>query len=210
MRIDPVSVFQHAFPSARSWVRVSELVFSAFYRPTVIMNKLDALSRSGRTRKSPTILRDSLIIACSLWGLWLLFVFQLNAKELIAGALAAVITSAILQIIFQVWPLSFAPRLKWFLQMWRLPGMIWRDSIILLRDFLRRIFRQHRHSGYEFIRFNASGDEARAAAQLAFVLVFVSMSPNSVVVHIDPQRARILLHYLAPAPVPKIVGKLQE
>ena len=174
------------------------------------MDNLNQPSRPTYIRKHLGILRDSFFTVCGLWGLWLIFVFQLNAKELIAGAGAAVITTAIVQVIQYVWPLSFAPRLKWFLQAWHLPRMILADLMILLKHFFRRIRHQPSHSGCELIRFTTSSDEPRAAAQQAFALIFVSMSPNSVVVHIDQPHARILLHYLAPAPVPGIIGKLQE
>ncbi len=141
--------------------------------------------------------------------LWFLFVFQFTTMELLAGAAASVLTVLALQVALGAVSLCFEPRLRWLGQIWRLPAMIAADLAILLRDTGRRLVRKRSRSAFELAKFQSLGDSCNGSAQRALAVLFVSTSPNSVVLHIDRQTGNMLIHKLEAQPVPVLVSKLQ-
>ncbi len=141
---------------------------------------------------------------------WLVFVFQVTASELVVGALASAITVVLTYVTFRVVPGCFQPRLRWVVQAWRLPAMIAADLWLLLKHLAREIGHRPSQSSFEVTRFRATGEDCQAAAQRALAVLFVSTSPNSVVVDVDRQKGEMFFHQLEPAPVPELLRKLEE
>jgi len=150
----------------------------------------------------------TLFLGLSFLGLWMLFVFQLNWTEAAVGAAAVAFTIFLTQATLNSVALRFRPRIRWLFQASLLPKMIATDSWILAKDLIRRLQGKRTHSSYAEIHFPSGGSDSRSSARRALVLLFVSMTPNSVVLDVDPRREMILLHHLAPAPVPKVVRRL--
>ncbi|HZW81458.1 MAG TPA: hypothetical protein VFF50_13370 [Candidatus Deferrimicrobiaceae bacterium] len=142
--------------------------------------------------------------------LWLLFVFQFTEKELLLGAAASAIGTVLVPITLRVVPLRFEPRLRWLLQAGRLPAIIAQDTWILLKDFGRQLLGKRKRSGFELVKFAANGEGPQACAQRALATLYVTMSPNSVVLDIDRECGDIFLHYLSSKAAPTIVRKLEK
>jgi multisubunit Na+/H+ antiporter MnhE subunit len=145
----------------------------------------------------------------ALLTLWLLFVFQCSVKEILVGAVASAFIVAFLKISLSAVPLCFAPRARWLAESRHLPAMIAKDLYTLTNDLTRRIMGKRLRSGYELVVFAASEAGPRASAQRALVLLFLTMSPNSIVLGIDEKSGMMFLHHLAPKPLPEIVRNLQ-
>jgi multisubunit Na+/H+ antiporter MnhE subunit len=141
--------------------------------------------------------------------LWFLFVYQFTTSELLVGAAASALSVLALQVTLRAVPLCFRPKLRWFLQGRRLPGMIAVDLWILLRELGRRALRKRSRSLLEIVNFGANGTNCRGSAQRALAILFVSTSPNSVVLHVDRETGDMLVHKLKPQPVPPLVSKLE-
>jgi hypothetical protein len=84
------------------------------------------------------------------------------------------------------------------------------DLWLLLKSLMREIIRKPSRSSFQVTPFRATGEDCQAAAQRALAVLFVSTTPNSVVLDIDRQKGEMLFHQVEPAPVPKILPKLQE
>ena len=142
--------------------------------------------------------------------LWLLFVDQASLSELLAGSAAATLASIALQVTVRVEPLRFQPRLAWLAQVWRLPSVIIEDFRVLLRVLADRLMSKPVPGTFQLTGFSSSGHDSCEGARRALAVLFLSVSPNSVVVGIDQDRGVLLLHQLMPAPVPELKHKLEE
>ena len=146
-------------------------------------------------------------IVCLLF--WLLFVFQFSVKELLAGSAAATVCVIALQVGLNAVPLCFEPEFRWLAQGFRLPNMIAADLLLMLRILITRSDRKRVRGVWRQANFHTP-DDCRGAAQRALATLFITTTPNSVVVDIDVPASRLLLHELVAAPLPKIVRKLQQ
>ena len=142
--------------------------------------------------------------------LWLVFVFQVTPSELAVGAAASGMTVGLAYVAFRVVPACFQPRLRWVVQLWRLPAMVAPDLWLLLKHLLREMAGKPSRSSFKLTSFTATGDGCDAAAQRALAILFVSTSPNSVVLDIDRKKGEMLFHELEPAAVPKLLRKLEH
>ncbi len=89
----------------------------------------------------PFLLRISVEWA-ALLVLWLIFVFQVTLSELLVGSAASALTVLALHRVLRTVPLCFEPRLRWLIQIGRLPRMVAADLWILLRHLVRALFRK--------------------------------------------------------------------
>lgn len=156
------------------------------------------------------VLSELLLEWAALLLLWFLFVYQFSMSELLVGAVASALGVLALQVTLRAVPFCFQPKFRWLLQAWRLPAMIAEDLWILLNEFARRLLGRRSRSLLELVKFGVNGDNCRASAQRALAVLFVSTSPNSIVLHIDRETGDMLVHTLKPQSVPPLVSKLQR
>lgn len=142
--------------------------------------------------------------------LWLIFVFQVSASELIVGAAASAITVTLGYVTLRAVPACFEPKFRWIAQVWRLPTMILTDLWLLLKHLLREITGKRSRSSFAMTGFRAAGDNCSAAAQRALAVLFVSTTPNSIVLDIDQKKQELLFHQVEPAAVPELLRKLEN
>lgn len=155
------------------------------------------------------LLRLSLA-SVSFLAIWVLFVYQITAPELVAGAVASIITAVSGCIVFRIVPVCFKPRLRWLMQIYRLPAMTATDLWLLLKHLVREILKKPSRSLFGWMPFVTSPDGCQEAGQRALAVLFVSTTPNSVVLDVDMPNKRLFCHHLEPAPVPKLLRKLEE
>lgn len=142
--------------------------------------------------------------------LWFFFSAQLSAVEILAAFVASAITLFGLQAVLRALPLCFQPKRRWFIGTWRLPGLIANDLWILVCFLVRRIARKVVAPSMELEPFNAPGDDCRTSAQRALGVLFMSIAPNAVAIHIERAHGLMLFHQLQRAPTPLIVKRLMN
>ena len=142
--------------------------------------------------------------------LWLFFSAQLSNVEILAALVASAITLFGLQAALRALPLCFSPKPQWFRGTWRLPGLIGNDLWILVRFLARRIAGQAVSASMQQEPFNVQGDDCRASAQRALGVLFMSIAPNAIAVHIERAHGVMLFHQLQRAPTPLIVKRLMD
>ena len=149
-----------------------------------------------------------------IWGffllLWLTFVFQVTAAELMAGSAAAALATLGIELTLRSESLCFHPKLHWILQARHLPAAIAHDLWTMSLDLGRLCSRKPPQSELVSTTLIAAPEKCEAAAQRALAVFFTSMTPNSVVVDCDRESNLMLVHVLTPAPLPPLVRKLQE
>jgi multisubunit Na+/H+ antiporter MnhE subunit len=137
-------------------------------------------------------------------ALWLLFVFQINTSELIAGAIGSVIAIIAVLKTMRAAPVPFRPRLSWFRNSWRVPGAVVRDTFILLKHIWvtpQSVFVQ--------AQLRAPANPEQGPAQRSIALIEVSMTPNTVVVDVDAEEQAMCIHMLQRQKIPQIMRDLQ-
>jgi multisubunit Na+/H+ antiporter MnhE subunit len=142
-------------------------------------------------------------------GLWLLFVYQVTTSELVTAAVAAAISVFSGLVILRIIPACFTPRFRWVAQVYRLPPMIAEDLWFLFKCLIREMLRRPLRSSFVKAQFSSNDDTCRAAAQRALAILFVSTTPNSIVLDIDTQENQLLYHQAEPAPVPELLRQLE-
>lgn len=142
--------------------------------------------------------------------LWLFFSAQLSSVEILAALIASAITLVGLQAALRALPLCFRPKLQWFGGTWQLPGLIANDLWILVVYLARRIAGYAIAASMELAPFNAPGDDCRSSAQRALGVLFMSIAPNAIAIHIERVHCVMLFHQLQPAPTPLLVKRLMD
>jgi len=129
--------------------------------------------------------------AALLFALWLLFVSQLQAHELIVGAAAVALAASATEAVRGCEHPRFLPHIEWLIRSWRLPFEILRDCVLLVRNVF-----DGRPGHFEMVPFEAGGDDAHAVARRALATFYTTLPPNTVVIGIDRRRHVMLLHRL--------------
>jgi len=142
-------------------------------------------------------------------ALWFLFVFQFSVSELLVGAGCATLTTVSALVSVRAVSPCFRPKAAWLVQAWRLPGMVLADLWVLLKDLLRRFSRRRSRSRFALVNLPARAHDCQTAAKRALAILFVSTSPNSVVLDVYQEDGQMLLHQLEIAPAPKLLKQLR-
>jgi multisubunit Na+/H+ antiporter MnhE subunit len=137
----------------------------------------------------------------ALVGLWLLFVGTATRGELYAGMAAAVVAGLALELTRGARLLAYRPDVRQLASSWRLPLEIASDLGIVLAAAGRACLRRTRVRG-SFVHVSTSmrGGGRRAAWRRAFAESAGSLSPNRIVVDVDPGEGEALLHALDTRP----------
>ena len=133
--------------------------------------------------------------------LWIPLAFEVAVPELVAGAVAAAAGATLATAVRAQRLISFRPRLRWALGLWRLPLQFALDTGLLIAVLWRRlVMRQPVSGSFRAIPFRAVGEEPEANARRAIAMTVGSVAPNTYVIDIDQDYELILVHQLVPKP----------
>src|ERR687886_2343256 len=137
-----------------------------------------------------------------LTGLYLLLVVDsIDAPELITGLVAAAVGATAATAVRSQRLVSFRPRLRWALGLWRLPPQAVLDTGVLIAILWRRLVMRRSVGGsFRAVPFRAVGEDAEAAARRAIAKGVGSFAPNTYILDIDREHELILVHQLVPEP----------
>ena len=129
-----------------------------------------------------------------LWGVWLLYVGQHHAQEVVAGAVAAALSTALALGVARAARSRYRLDPQPLTRAWRLPWNVVRDfavvSIALVHGRPR--------GAWETIELPVRGDDPRSAGRRALLAVLASIAPNTYLVDIDRERGVAHVHNLDP------------
>jgi multisubunit Na+/H+ antiporter MnhE subunit len=134
--------------------------------------------------------------------LWLAFTTTINKAEATVGFGASIVAATAGEVVRSRVELGFRLRLRWLRHALRLPRAIAADTWTVLAVLTNHVTGHRRVRGvWRAVPFAHGGpDEPEAGARRALVTAGVTMTPNTIVVGIDPDRDELLVHQLASAP----------
>ena len=131
----------------------------------------------------------------------LLVVDSIDVFELITGIVAAAVGATAATVVRSQRLVSFRPRLRWALGLWRLPLQAALDTGVLVAVLWRRLVMRRSVGGsFRAVPFRAVGEDAEAAARRAIAKGVGSFAPNTYILDIDREHELILVHQLVHEP----------
>jgi hypothetical protein len=127
----------------------------------------------------------------SLFAVWLLLVGTVQRVELIAGLCAAGIGVAATELVRAQGLLKFRIQWSWLRLTWRPLARVVPEFLLLLTA----LFRPPRGS-FRKLEFPAGGERAVDAGRRAFAVWAGSLAPNRLVLDVDPESGKALVHDL--------------
>lgn len=153
--------------------------------------------RGGRIR-----LRTVVLATVPSAGLWLLLVGTASAHEASVGIFAVLFATATLFAMRRCYPES--PRIRWrdLLPFWQVPFTVLADTVTVTRVLLRDLTGgAPAPSLYRTVRWEHGSDQLLERGRGVLATVAMTASPNSIVLGIDSQQSRMVLHQVSREPV---------
>ncbi len=158
------------------------------------------------TRESRRAIRHPVLLALTILlapALWVYFVATVNAHELIVGCGAATLTVCFTIFVCRCSPTDISLRFRDLAQLLHLPVYIVSDALVISKVLLRNIFHSApvSHSSYWVCGFDSSTHDPVRIGRTILAVAATTVSPNSIVIGIDPAQSRMLFHQIEPGPV---------
>lgn len=136
--------------------------------------------------------------AIALFGLWLVLVGTVAGLELIAGAVAALIGAFAVEVV-RAKGLLLSVKPRWLGALVRPLLQVVPDFGFVMLALFRTIVRRTPPRGaYLVVDLSGAGGDERSAGWRALAAAAGSIAPNSVVVDVERERRRMLVHKLVP------------
>lgn len=133
---------------------------------------------------------------CAYLALYLIFTGNIGRQELAAGAVTASLALFLVIRLRRTFTRTLSIKPVWLIYLWRIPWAMLEESWLLLVAVLRRLAGQEQEG--VFIEHHCPGCDydRHDAARRAFMAFGVCITPNSYLVHYDPDRNNVLLRQL--------------
>jgi multisubunit Na+/H+ antiporter MnhE subunit len=152
-------------------------------------------------------IKASVIEYAFLFALWMLFVSMIKPQEMIAGAVAAFIAVVADATIKTIGFAKFKPRAEWlpliFWEAWYALDGTWAILVALFKH----IFGKESEAEFVAVPVKAGGDDPESWARRTLLTAYLTIPPNFIVLGIDIEQQRLLVHQVSPTPVPLIAKK---
>lgn len=130
--------------------------------------------------------------------LWLALVGTVQDVERIAGLCAAAIGATAAEVVRSQGLLRFRVEWRWLRLLWRPLARVVPDFFVVLSALVRRS-----RGRFVELEFHTGGERAVDAGRRAFAVVAPSLPPNRLVVDVDPDSGKALVHDLVPSKPPR-------
>ena len=128
----------------------------------------------------------------ALWGVWLLYVGQHHAQEVVAGAIAAALSAGVALAVARAARSRYRLDLPTLTRAWRLPFDVLRDFAVVSLALVRG-----RPAGsWETVDLPLRVGGPQGPARSALLAVLASIAPNTYVVDLDRERGVARVHNL--------------
>jgi multisubunit Na+/H+ antiporter MnhE subunit len=154
------------------------------------------------------VIKASALEYAFLFGLWMLFVSMSKPQEMVAGAMAALIAVVADATIKSIGFAKFKPRSEWlpliFWEAWYALNGTWAILVALFKH----IAGEKSEAEFVSVPVQAGGDDAENWARRTLMTAYLTIPPNFIVLGIDVQQQRMLVHQVSPTGVPLIAKRL--
>jgi hypothetical protein len=139
--------------------------------------------------------------------LWLLFVNTTDLYELLIGGGVAALAATGSEIARGQAFARFAPRLSWAGQIWRMPWYIIEGCGTIFWALAKHFFKPEQ-SVLRSVVYDAGSSDPGSAARRALTIAYTTIPPNFVVLSIDLERDRMLVHQVSESATPTMTRNL--
>lgn len=170
----------------------------------------NAQSGTGSKEGSKEGWIGSLLVAIvAMAVLWIVFVAGFQAEEMLVGALSVAASVAFLSLMWRAQQDHVLFRARDVAQVWRVPGQVAGDAVVILRVLWQDLFGGSRKpSSYEVHRFDAAPPGSEMAGRKLLAVTYLTASPNSIVLGVHERKRMLMVHQLSPAPTPELARRL--
>lgn len=163
--------------------------------------------RAGGMLDHPARLLTGAAVAVLL--LWRIFTDSPSWHELVVGIVASALTVLFFASFLRSERLSIQLRARDLALAWHLPAAILRDCWIITVVLFKDLFGvQKAGSFYRACSFKSSRRDPLLVGRSALAVTYTTMSPNMLVIGIDPSQSLMLFHQLQPDDVPSMTRTL--
>jgi multisubunit Na+/H+ antiporter MnhE subunit len=130
-------------------------------------------------------------------GFYLLLIDTVDLPELYAGAVVALLAAAAFEVSRGQGVSEAQIDPAWLAAAWRVAVRVPKQIARVSWEALAQIFARRRARGvFRAVPFDAGGDTRRDAGRRAIAEALGSLTPNTIVIGIDPERKLLLVHQL--------------
>jgi multisubunit Na+/H+ antiporter MnhE subunit len=153
-------------------------------------------------------IKDSAVEYVILFGLWMLLVSMTKPQEIVAGLIAAFIADFADATIKSEDFAKFKPRPEW------LPLIFWEawyaldGTRAIMVALAKRLAGKESEAQFVSVPVDAGGGDAESWACRTLLTAYMTIPPNFIILGIDTDKQRMLVHQVSPTPVPLIAKKL--
>jgi hypothetical protein len=142
--------------------------------------------------------------------LYLAFTANVGWRELIASALAGMLSAASAIIFAHAGKVKFSFRIRDVLQAWRIPQNVVSGTIEVLRALATQLFTARgADSAVRAVRFDMGDkDDPRDAGRRAMAITYTTATPNFIIMGMVDQQQLMLYHQIVPGKVRKMTRNL--
>lgn len=158
--------------------------------------------------KSANVFRGLLVEFLYLVLLWMFFVSMTRRAELYAGLAAALIGAVADWVVKAQDFAKFRPRWSQLALICWEPWYALTGTAAILKALARKLLGKPSEAQFRAVKIDAGGDDAESAARRALMVAYMTMTPNSIVIGIDRDTRRMLIHQLSPTGTPMIARAL--
>ena len=166
------------------------------------------LVRTSWTRAPLRLVRNAPECAAYV-GAWWLFTGSSSGGEIVVGAAAVTLALIGSHLVSTRLGARLERNLGAIAQVWRVPALLLSGSVDLLKVLANHLLgREQAKSLLRAVPFIHHGSSASDQTFQALATAYTTISPNFVVIDVDPHARVLLFHQLAPTAVPKLTVKL--
>lgn len=169
---------------------------------------MGSASRVSSKNRSSSAGVTALVAFCLAFG-WVWLVAGTHLHEMMVGAGVVVLATLFLLLVHRSQPTTIQLRWKDVAQGWRIPWYMvcdtWVVIVLLLRDLLHL---RPAGSYYRVCGFKCSQRDPAVLGRGVLATIYLTATPNSIVLGIDPQSSKMLFHQLERSNVPTMAQAL--
>ncbi len=148
------------------------------------------------------------VLWVALMLFWIACVATRAAHEMLLGTASALLATWFSFYAIRKVPIRFRPSVRNVLEVWRLPGYVAKDLVVVLWVLARDFAGWRAPSLFRSAPWRANSQSPRDVARRTLAVAYATVSPNCVVVGIDREQGQMLFHQLEAAPVSEMTQRL--
>jgi multisubunit Na+/H+ antiporter MnhE subunit len=153
-------------------------------------------------------LRAAALLAVSLAIGWVWLVAGTHLHEMIVGAAVVAVASLFLLLVHRSQPNAIQFDWKDVAQGWRIPWYMVSDTWVVTLVFFKDLLHLNPAGSYYRVCDFESNRDPAILGRGVLATIYMTATPNTIAIGIDPKSSRLLFHQLQPTDLPEMARKL--